>query len=116
MKRSGRLLATTLVGLTATAGLAMAAAPAYAEAETGTSSVEATTTAPSQDEVQALGLGECTEVLSASGYTVTWARTGWCAVGTVGTPNAVAACGAGLWSTGVKWWVAGAACAGAALP
>ncbi|GCD99119.1 hypothetical protein EHYA_06831 [Embleya hyalina] len=114
MEACRRILAGTLAGVATTVALAFVAPPAQAESQ----STAATTRVQQTDgRVGTLGFGECADVLSAAGYTVYYARAAACSVGTgVGTVSAIAACGVSLTSTFVMPFVAGAACAAAALP
>ncbi|GGK16197.1 hypothetical protein GCM10011583_55100 [Streptomyces camponoticapitis] len=101
-----RFTAVTVAGAAATIVIGLAAAPASAQAPSS----------HSQGQVGTLGFSECTDILSSVGYTVTKARAGWCAVGTIGTPTAWASCSAGLATTWVIPAIAGAACTGALVP
>ncbi|MGW1997657.1 hypothetical protein [Embleya sp. NPDC001921] len=113
MKACRRILAGTLAGVATTVAVAFVAPMAQAEPQ----STAATTRVQQTDgQVGTLGFGECADVLSAAGYTVNYARAAACSVGTVGTVSAIAACGVALTATFVNPFVAGAACAAAALP
>jgi hypothetical protein len=89
----------------------------FAVGFSGTAAATPAENAPVASADQVMGASDCRDYLEQWGYDVGWRRSLACiGAATVGTPNAVAACTATLYATGVSLFHSGVACALAVAP